>query len=75
MILEYPSHKIPEWVRDQQAAEAAAREGVDFVRLLHLFPRDGDHWSHNGGIHPDKDGHRRIAEALLSPALALLSLD
>lgn len=68
ILLEYPSRKVPPPVREQQR-DAAGRPGVSWIPLLHLFP-DKDSYSFHDEIHPDKAGHRRIAEAIVDDLIA-----
>jgi hypothetical protein len=68
VLLEYPSRQVPPAARAQQRS-AAAGEGVSWLPLLHLFP-DADGYSFGDGVHPDKAGHRRIAQAIVDHLLA-----
>lgn len=52
-----------------QQREQARRDGVHLLPLLHLFPGDAD-YTFGDGIHPDEEGHRRIAEAIAAAVAA-----
>ena len=68
ILLEYPSRQVVPPARRQQQA-LALQDGVSWLPLLQLFPND-DSYSFCDGIHPDRDGHRRIAEAIVDDLLA-----
>ncbi len=68
ILLEYPSRQVPQMAREQER-DATGRDGVSWIPLLHLFP-DKNSYSFHDGIHPDKAGHRRIAEAIVDDLIA-----
>jgi hypothetical protein len=63
VVLEYPALSIPEAVQDLIRFTAEAN-GVEYVPLAHLFP-DYTHFALYDSIHPDRQGHREIAAALV----------
>ena len=62
VLLDYPALALDPRVR-QIELETARREGVDFLPLAQLVTRE-DQYAFRDRIHPDREGHERIAEAI-----------
>jgi hypothetical protein len=63
VFLEYPALVLDPEVRSM-LADAARRHGFGWLPLAYLVPNE-DEYAFNDKIHPMKEGHRRIAEAIV----------
>ena len=62
VFLEYPALTLDPEVRST-LQDAASRHGFEWLPLADVVPKD--EYAFNDKIHPTKDGHRRIAEAIV----------
>ena len=58
MLLEFPSPRVPR--PNELAREVASQRALSFVRLLDRV----EGYAHGDEVHPDRDGHRRIAATI-----------
>jgi hypothetical protein len=63
VFLEYPAVELDSEVRST-LQDAARRNGFEWLPLADVLP-NGDEYAFNDKIHPTKEGHRRIAEAIV----------
>ncbi len=71
LVVGFPALDLDPRIRAMVEQEAA-RGGTRYVDASVLFSSK-EQYAFSDGIHPDRDGHRRVAELLAGPLLEMLS--